>query len=915
MIKKVFRYLFITLFGAVGCLFLLLHSPIVQEKAVAMIKEAVFEATGLSVEIGKISIGLPRSITLRDLSLKGCSDLHIKSMTFKIDLLALIDKRMAFSYSALISDEIEIYGKLYLSQSKSLDGSTIHLSSVELSELFRQLKLKESPSGTFKFDGLVSGDLLAPHFELKGVADGLTYKGIAKSLQMEMTGIVAEGLIEGHLAVFPDDQSKTITLHADYSYPLQGLLTLNNIHLNETGVALNGSLQINPQDPWPVGVLEGAIEDLSIFKIPNILGMSGKANFTAHFSHSPSAPFIFHAESPKLSYDGVSFRGVLLQSTHTLSSHEFHLNLGKVSKGKNALRDLTIAATLNSSEAEIPSLTIRGLFGSGTLDGEIAYREGLMSGNIRLDHVDVESLLASNKVLLPLQGTLHGNLSLAGPLDDPEMELELQASNLIYADIPLGCTLSATLSKGMLSGLGTFASSTAESRFNWLFPVNFSFQPFNIGLANDALISGNMKAAGAIAPLFQLIGLKVPFSGDADLALELYGTIAKPQIFGSCNLTNGSYEIPKIGVALQNISGQLEIQNSHLAIRRLEAEDGQGGMVIAKGTALLDPLSHYPFELKMELKNALLLQQDNILAICEGPLTFKGDGVNGLLEGHLKLIKGRIKIPERPIAVVNSVDVIYLNIPKTGEKPPQTAFKTADWPLNLKVDLDIPENLSIKGKGLKSSWKGSLKIEGQSNAPLILGELHIVDGRYLFNGSPFEIEKGSITFAGDADKKTTLYVIATKDLDKVKVDVIAKGSINNPEISFRSNPPLPQREILSWLLFNRGTSEISPFQGTQLSESITNLKSNQGGPDILTKIRSAFGIDRFEITRNANSESDTEVNVQVGKYISKDVLVSMIKSDVNSLAVEAALSNRVKLQAQVGDDAQGKLILKWKRNY
>lgn len=57
----------------------------------------------------------------------------------------------------------------------------------------------------------------------------------------------------------------------------------------------------------------------------------------------------------------------------------------------------------------------------------------------------------------------------------------------------------------------------------------------------------------------------------------------------------------------------------------------------------------------------------------------------------------------------------------------------------------------------------------------------------------------------------------------------------NPEISFRSNPPMPQKRNSSWILFGRGTSEISPFQGTQLTESITNLKTNNKGSDVAHK--------------------------------------------------------------------------------
>jgi autotransporter translocation and assembly factor TamB len=57
------------------------------------------------------------------------------------------------------------------------------------------------------------------------------------------------------------------------------------------------------------------------------------------------------------------------------------------------------------------------------------------------------------------------------------------------------------------------------------------------------------------------------------------------------------------------------------------------------------------------------------------------------------------------------------------------------------------------------------------------------------------------------------------------------------------------------------------------------------------------------------------MGVQVGKYIPQNVYVSVNKSDVNRVAVEATLMENIKLEADIGDDSEGNLILKWKRDY
>jgi translocation and assembly module TamB len=427
-------------------------------------------------------------------------------------------------------------------------------------------------------------------------------------------------------------------------------------------------------------------------------------------------------------------------------------------------------------------------------------------------------------------------------------------------------------------------------------------------------IEGYISTEGEIGQILQnLLGNATSLSGNVKIHVNIAGTLQQPEWSGHIDFNNGSYEIPEIGVLLKDLTAAIEIDGPRLIIKEAAAFDGYAGRIYGIGYYEMNEKEQNPFQLELTLHNAALLNQDHVKMICYGPLTFKGNSQEGWLEGQLQVSNASITIPERSSSTINTVDVTYVNIPNAA--PPQCAInKKNPWLLGLDIRLNIPRSLTIQGKDLDSLWKGEIAIQGKGGAPQLFGELRVSQGQYLFNGKPFAINKGTITFAGDVEKKTTMYVIAEKDLDKVKVDVIAKGPIKSPEISFRSNPPMPQREILSWLLFNRGTSQITPFQGAQISESITNLSSNQQGPDVLSKIRSTLMIDRFEIGRNSN-DANSGVDVEVGKYISDNILISVIKSDVNKIALEADLTNRIKLQGQVGDNSEGRLLLKWKKDY
>lgn len=565
-------------------------------------------------------------------------------------------------------------------------------------------------------------------------------------------------------------------------------------------------------------------------------------------------------------------------------------------------------------------LSVDHAIGSGRIVAKLNYDHEQLEGTATFHDIPLD-ILQPEEVVFPLRGSISGEATFSGTSTNPHIATTLHARGIALEDPafaalpPASGEFTVSLDNHMLTCAGNLtAPNHPPIAVTLKFPASFSIEPLRFDIDGEAPIAGNISASGEIAPLIQMASSSIPLSGMAHAQASISGTFNAPLINGTCDLVNGRYEIPEIGVVLSNLSAHIEGAGTKLQITDVAAVDGRGGTLSGSGWMQLDAANKFPFQLDLLPLKTTLLNQDYISLICSGSLLLKGSGDGARLEGHLQLDQGLITIPERPSSVINSVDVTYINLPEHMPAPQGVAIKQAPWPFNLDIHLVIPENLPIRGPDLTSTWKGTIDVQGTAQHPLLGGQLKIVEGQYLFNGNPFEISEGTITFAGDIDKKTTLYVIARKDLDKVQVDIIAKGPVKNPSISFRSNPPLPQREILSWILFNSGTSEISQFQGAQLSESITNLKSNQEGPDVLTKIRSTLGIDRFEISRNPNSD-ESDVNVQVGKYISDGVLISVIKSDVNRLAIEAALTNRIKLQAQVGDDAEGQLFLKWKRNY
>lgn len=533
-------------------------------------------------------------------------------------------------------------------------------------------------------------------------------------------------------------------------------------------------------------------------------------------------------------------------------------------------------------------------------------------GNAFNRKIPVDGTLDCNIELVQKKGVTKG-LAKVNVKGIDTLEEKLGIALPLEAQIEAKITPDFCFCRGLISGLSREPIPIALD-----VPISITLFPFQFEVKQQLPVSGNLSFKGAIEPIFELfIPANGPnISGQADLAINLSGTLEKPNVLGEANIYNGSVDIMGLGLSFREVQGHVTLTGKQATLVSLSGTDGRKGKVIAKGTVNIEPANHYPFDVGIVIEHALLRPSDYTWAIANGNFALSGNTNEAVINGKINTDEVHIQIPEQIPELLQTVEVTYVNQPENRLPPTVYKKKLSDWPLNLNLSLDIPQKGFVNGSSWTSEWNGHVVVTGTTDAPLAHGSCRLLKGDFKVQGKPFELKEGTITFAGDPEKKTSLYVIASEDLDEITAEIILKGPLRNPAISFRSNPPLPQREILSWILFNQGTSEITSFQGTQLNESITNLNMNDGKPDVLTKIRRGFGFDRLDISRDNNNPN--EVSVQVGKYLSRGILVSVNKSvtaDANQVALEADIAKNVKVKAQVGDDSEGQLQLKWKKDY
>jgi hypothetical protein len=442
--------------------------------------------------------------------------------------------------------------------------------------------------------------------------------------------------------------------------------------------------------------------------------------------------------------------------------------------------------------------------------------------------------------------------------------------------------------------------------------------PFQLTLKDQEPISSKLFYNGAIEELLDFFDFGTHrISGHLKCQLELTKTLSHPDLNGFCQFENGIYENYYTGSYLKNVQANLLAKNERIDIQSITATDTHNGTLEAKGIWLFDAKKHFPFLLLAYLDNLSTIQTDLMEATASGKLEIKGTSLFAQANGQIQVTKASLFVPDTIPPFLPDFVITYRNHPFSKQQEEILSSYTP-YPLKLNLDLYAKDHIKISGKGLNAECNGSLKIEGSYADLIAKGQLNLLHGDYSFSGRVFTLTQGSLAFPGVPKALPLLSLVGQVQQKGVLITAHLKGPLNAPSLTFESLPPLPLSSIMSLLIFGQDISEISGIQAIQLATTIASLSN---GSNLLEAARKNLGIDRFTIISSpaASPDESEKIAVQIGKYITKDVLVSLTQGtqeDSSNVSVEVDLTHGFIFQAEtMQEEEQSKFTLKWNINY
>jgi translocation and assembly module TamB len=549
------------------------------------------------------------------------------------------------------------------------------------------------------------------------------------------------------------------------------------------------------------------------------------------------------------------------------------LNLDHVTTDGKAIGNLAATATSAGSVVsyELHSTLIGAQVaatGQTTVTGDYQTQAKLTLSGLNIANVIAVFAPDSIKGSSDIAGTITVNgpaakpQQLAGTADFQNIDLLLQGIELKSA-----APLHASLNNGTLK-VDELHIVGQDTDFHLSGTVGLLGDPNPQGGALNLKASGNLNLALAHSLDPDLITSgKVAFDMTAD------GRMKKPQLAGTVQVQNVNAAIDGIANGLSNMNGTLAFNEDRLDVKSLTATSGGGQLKIG----------------------GYLAYQKGLFA----DLTATGDAVRVRLYGLSSTATANLRLQGTPQSMQLSGNVL---VTRFGVGPDVDFSAFASGPsippspdaATNKIHMDIhvksAPQLDFQNSYAKLAGSVDLTVRGTVAIPSILGRIQITEGKATFNGTNYELTRGSITFSNPVRIDPVIDLDAQARVETYDITIGLHGTMNSLHPTYRSQPPLTEADIFNLLALGRTQEEAQIYQQQQ-SQAGTDSTTNAvlGGAlnaTVLSRVNKLFGAGSVKIDPTyVGSLGGSSARITVVEPISKQVTLTFA-TNVNQTAQE-----------------------------
>jgi translocation and assembly module TamB len=580
--------------------------------------------------------------------------------------------------------------------------------------------------------------------------------------------------------------------------------------------------------------------------------------------------------------------------------------LTSLSYGDEPLGTLSLNAH-TANRAVLYDLTTRLDAAELSAHGQTALQGDHLS-QIRLDvsHFNIGALLKMAHVE-GLSGTseLAGSLTLDGPLSRPEAlhgEARLQelAAEISGVHLRSDGGLHAVLSNGRLQ----------------LDPLHVTGESTDMHLQGSlSLLEKEQRrldfaASGAVnMELARSLDPDLTASGVSTFSVEAHGPLENPDLRGRIDFQNGALALEDLPNGLSQINGTLEFNQNRLEVKSLTALTG-GGLLSLGG--FISYQKGLFANLTATGKGVRIRYPQGVSSLADASLHLQGSRNSLLLSGDVLITRFAVNPDFDFTALANQTAAVQ-------------AFAPPDAPSNhirLDVHFTSSPQLNFQNAYAKLAGDVDLHLRGTVASPSLLGRVSITEGSAILAGTRYDLQRGELTFNNPVRIQPTIDLNASAHVEDFDITLGLHGTLDRPTVTYRSDPPLPEADVVALLALGRTQNQQRLYTQQQLQSNPTTdaLLGGALNATVSSRVQKLFGSGSVKVDPNylgalGNSTSRIIVEEQLGRNLTLTYATNVNTTGQQLLQAEVAINRHVSLLVARDESGVFSMVLKATRRY
>jgi len=479
---------------------------------------------------------------------------------------------------------------------------------------------------------------------------------------------------------------------------------------------------------------------------------------------------------------------------------------------------------------------------------------------------------------------------------------------------------------GKLS-LALAESGQAQGDFLLPIPARLPVTPDRGGPLRGTL-TGRVQEQGFLSAFFP--GLVQESHGDLDLDLKAAGTWGNPSLTGTLQLSRAGGYLPSAGIKVSELQLSAQLERDRIVIERYRAISG-GGWIAGEALVMLDGWQVAEYSGSLSGERFLTVDLPELRMFTSPQLSFKGSAEGVTLRGELRVPEMLVLGPPVHQGVTASPDVVMEGRTEMAQE------RRAPYPIDGRVRVILGDKVRVQASGIDATFGGNMylvmkDIDDISSS----GEISVVKGRYRAYGMDLDIERGRLYYVNDPVDRPTLDILALRKVGEVRAGVTVGGYLNAPVVKLYSEPPLPDVDILSYMVLGHPMGASGEQAG--LLAAAAGLFSFGNSESLQEQIKdrlglSTLGLEKVDTTSTglmgykeipvapsgepAKQAQTGESVFTVGKYLTPKIYVSYGRSLVtgeNLFRLRYDVFRHWQIETQSGSESGADLYYKLEFN-